>query len=127
MRVTVGAVDRNVTVLTRLISGLGQIVERRDAGVALETELRDTATPQLPGIGGAVGLVAGHAAIQLSGRVGEDKRTGLLGVAVDAGAALRQQIEAALAVLTVHRVAVGAGEVSGAVAVGKGHLELTGD
>ena len=76
-----------MAVLTSLISGLGKIVERRNAGVALDAELRDAAPPQLPGIGGAVGVMAGDTAIQLPWRVREDKRTGFFAMAIDAGAA----------------------------------------
>lgn len=115
-----------MTVLTCLISGLRHVVKGRDPSVALETELRDAAPLQLSGIGGSVRFMAGHTTVEFPGWVRKDKRPRFLAMAIDAGAALRKQVEAALAVLTVHGVAVGTVEVSGAVAVSEGHFEFAG-
>ena len=79
-----------MTVLTCLVSGLRQVVKSRNPSVALEAELSDNPPPQLPGVGGAVGMMAGHATVELPEWVRKDKRPGLLDVAVDARTALRE-------------------------------------
>ena len=91
-----------MTVLADLVSGLREIVESWDVCVAFEAKLRDAAAPKQPRIGGAVGFMAGNTAVEFPGRVREDKRPRLFGVTIDAGAALRQEVEATLPILAVH-------------------------
>ena len=69
--------------------------------------------------------VAIDAPVHLLWRVGVDERTGLFGVAVEANSAAADHGQAALAIVAVHRVAIGALEGSSAVAVSVRHLERT--
>ena len=91
--------------------------------MALETQSGHPMTGQQLRIRGTVWNVAVDAPVELLRRMGIDERAGLLGVTIEANPAAANHREPALAVVAVHRVAIGALEGPGAVTMGVRHLE----